>query len=233
MAAVTAVATGTLIAAGVAAAAGVTTSSIAAVNAKKAQGRHADEAARLQGQLDTLEESRPAFNNPYAKLTNQFENMANPYANMTVATEAAQIQAEEADIALANSLDIMMETGMGAGGATSLAQAALQSKRGIAASIQAQEAGNKKMAADGQASVSQQKAQGAAALDKMKAEGDAAEQQDAINWHESQMDRVAGLVDNERQNEMDAKAAKNAAIAGIGDSIVGAAGIAAGGMKPG
>jgi hypothetical protein len=31
---------------------------------------------------------------------------------------------------------------------------------------------------------------------------------------------------------MDAKAAKNAAIAGIGDSIVGAAGIAAGGMKP-
>jgi hypothetical protein len=230
MAALTAAGTAALIAGGIAAAAGVTTSSIAAANAKKAQGIAADESDRLQQQLDTLESSRPTFKNPYEKLSNQFENMSNPYANMTVATEAAQIQAEQADIALANSLDIMMETGMGAGGATSLAQAALQSKRGIAASIQAQEAGNKKLAADGQATVSKLKAEGAAKLDLMKAQGDRLEQEDAINWHESQMDRVATLVDNEKQNELDAKAAKNAAIVGIGDAIVGGASIAAGGM---
>ena len=47
----------------------------------------------------------------------------------------------------------MMETGQAAGGATALAQAALQSKRGIAASINAQEAQNNKMRAEGQASV--------------------------------------------------------------------------------
>ena len=223
---------GSLIAGSVAAAAGVTTSSIAAANAKKAQNKAADAADRMQQQLDTLESSRPTFNNPYEKLSNQFENMSNPYANMTVATEAAQIQAEEADIALANSLDIMMETGMGAGGATALAQAALQSKRGIAASIQAQESGNRKMAAEGEASVAKMRAEGAAQLDLYKAQGDKMEQDDAIGWHESQMDRVAGLVDNERQNEVDAKAAKNAALVGIGDAIVGGASIAAKGIKP-
>lgn len=232
MAAATAVATGALIAGGIALAAGVTTSSIAAANAKKAQDAAGDEASRLEEQLAILEDSRPEFKNPYKKLTNQFENMSNPYANMTVATEAAQIQAEQADIALANSLDIMMETGMGAGGATSLAQAALQSKRGIAASIQAQEAANNKLAADGEASVAKMRAEGAANLDRLKAQGDIMEQQDAIGFHEMQMDRVATMMDNEKQNEADARAAKNAAIVGIGDAVVSGAGIAAGGMKP-
>ena len=40
------------------------------------------------------------------------------------------------------------------------------------------------------------------------------------------LDRVAGQLDNEKQNEMDAKAAKNAAIVGIGDAIVSGASIA-------
>ena len=86
MAAATAVATGALIAGGIALAAGVTTSSIAAANAKKAQDAAGDEASRLEEQLAILEDSRPEFKNPYKKLTNQFENMSNPYANMTVAS---------------------------------------------------------------------------------------------------------------------------------------------------
>ena len=219
-----------LVLGGVATAAGVTTSSIAAANANKAKNAAADEADRLSAQLKGLEDSRPEYKNPYDKLTNQFANLNNPYANMTVATEAAQIQAEEADIALANSLDIMMEQGMGAGGATSLAQAALQSKRGIAASIQAQESQNKQMAAQGEANVAKLRAEGAANLDQMKAQGDSAEQSDAINWHMQKLDRVAGMLDNEKQNEMDAKAAKNAAIVGIGDAVISGASVASGGL---
>jgi hypothetical protein len=76
--------------------------------------------------------------------------MSNPYANLGVATQAAQMQAEEADIALANTLDTLRATGSGAGGATALAQAALRSKKGISASIEQQEAQNDKLRADGE-----------------------------------------------------------------------------------
>ena len=55
------------------------------------------------------------------------------------------MQSEEADIALANTLDTLASTGASAGGATALAQAALQSKKGVAASIQAQEASNNQL----------------------------------------------------------------------------------------
>lgn len=214
------------IAAGVSLVAGVTSNAIAAKRAK-------DEAADQQlikdtqkAALDSLIEDRPEFENPYDNVSNQFENLSNPYANLTVATEAFKMQAEQADQALANSLDVMMETGQAAGGATALAQAALQSKRGIAASINAQEVQNKAMAAEGEASIQTQVAQGAQRLDEMRAQGDILKQQDAINFHEMQMDRTAGLLDNAAQNEMDAKSARSAAIAGIGNSIASSAGIA-------
>ena len=222
-----------LILGGVAIAAGVTAGGVAHKNAKLAEKAAASEGDRLAQQLEGLEQSRPEYKNPYEKLTNQFANLNNPYANMTVATEAAEIQAEQADIALANSLDIMMEQGMGAGGATSLAQAALQSKRGIAASINAQETQNKKMAAQGEANVAKMRAEGQANVDKLKAQGDSAEQSDAINWHMQKLDRVAGMLDNEKQNELDAKAAKNAAIIGIGNSVISGASIASGGIGQG
>ncbi len=227
------VATGVLIAGGIAAAAGATTNAIAANKAKKSRDSQNREASLMQDQLDALESSRPSFKNPYENLTNQFENLNNPYANLTVSTEAAKIQAEEADIALANSLDLMQEQGMGAAGATALAQMALKSKRGIASTINAQETQNKKMAAEGQANIDRQKAEGAQKLDMMRAKGNEMEQRDAINWHEKKLDRTAGLVDNARQNAADADAARNAAIVGIGSSVASGAGIIAGGFKPG
>ncbi len=82
--------------------------------------------------------------------------VTNPYANLGVATEAAEIQMEQTDIALANTLDTIAATGAGAGGATALAQAALQSKRGVSADIQRQEAQNQKLRAQGDQQVSQQ-----------------------------------------------------------------------------
>ena len=75
---------------------------------------------------------------------------SNPYANLSVATQAAEFQAEEADIALANTLDTLMATGASAGGATALANAALRSKRGISADIERQEAQNEQLKAQGQ-----------------------------------------------------------------------------------
>ena len=215
-----AVATSLVIAGAVAAAAGATTQGIAARRAKNEAGDQNEIKNTMQSALDSLVEERPAFNNPYENMTNQFENLDNPYANLTVATEAFKMQAEQADQALANSLDVMMETGQAAGGATALAQAALQSKRGIAATIQAQETQNKSLAAEGEMTTQKLEAEGAQRLDEMKAQGNILEQQDAINFHEAKMDRTAKLLDNAAQNEMDAKAARSAAIAGIGQSVV-------------
>ena len=208
-----------LISAGVAAAAGVTVSSINANQAKKERFRQEDIASTQEQMLADLEASRPEFKNPYENMQNQFKDLNNPYANLTVATEAFKMEAEQADQALANSLDVMMETGKAAGGATALAQAALQSKRGIAASIQAQETQNRKMAAQGEANVAMAKAQGAQRVDELRSRGDAMEQQDAIGFHEMKMDRAAGLMENAQQNAKDAQAARTAAIMGIGDSI--------------
>ena len=61
------------------------------------------------------------------------------------------MQAEQADISLANTLDTLRSTGAGSAGATALAQAALKSKQGIAANIQQQEAQNTMARAKGEA----------------------------------------------------------------------------------
>ena len=112
---------------------------------------------RLKGELSVLEKNRQAIINPYAGVTD-ISSMAkdlsgmvsNPYANLGVATQAADMQIEEADIALANTLDTLRATGASAGGATALAQAALQSKKGVSANIEQQEAANEKLKAQGQ-----------------------------------------------------------------------------------
>ena len=104
----------------------------------------------------------PDLTNPYAGVTNLSDlasdlsgQMYNPYSNIGVATKAAKMQTEQADIALANTLDTLRATGASAGGATALAQAALQSKQGVAASIEKQEADNMKLRAQGEAYLQQ------------------------------------------------------------------------------
>ena len=74
----------------------------------------------------------------------------NPAANLQVATRAAEMQAEQADISLASTLDTLRATGASAGGATALARAAAQSKRNVSASIQQQEARNAQLRAQGE-----------------------------------------------------------------------------------
>lgn len=78
------------------------------------------------------------------------QEIINPYENLAVATQAAEFEAEQADLALANTLDTLRATGAGAGGATALAQAALQSKQGVSASIEKQEVQNQALKAQGE-----------------------------------------------------------------------------------
>ncbi len=70
---------------------------------------------------------------------------------------AAEMEIEQADISLANTLDTLRATGSGAGGATALAQAALSSKKGVSASIEQQEAQNEKLRAQGEQQLQEQK----------------------------------------------------------------------------
>ena len=101
--------TASIIAASIGAAASITTGSIAANKSKK-EGQRQDRQARLQQEaLAALEAERPVMTNPYDNIENEFEDLNNPYANLTVATEAFKMQSEQADQALANSLDVMMK----------------------------------------------------------------------------------------------------------------------------
>jgi hypothetical protein len=94
--------------------------------------------------------------------------VGNPFANLGVATQAAEMQAEEADISLANTLDTLRSTGASAGGATALAQAALQSKKGVSASIEQQEVNNEKLKAQGAADQQRAKLEEAQRIQSVK-----------------------------------------------------------------
>lgn len=140
-------------------------------------------------QMDNLLKNRQAIVNPYSGLTNEM-------ANLGVANKAAEFQAEQSDIALANTLDAMRASGAGAGGATALAQAALQSKKGIAASLQQQEAANQKAAAQGAQDLARMKAEGEQQRFAVQEARDNAD----INRASSQLD----ALDRQFENAMDA-----------------------------
>lgn len=116
----------------------------------KDMSRKEKEYARM---VRELEGSRQAIINPY-------EDVSNPFTNLGVATGAAKMQAEEQDISLANTLDMLSSSGYSAGGATAIAQAALRGKRDIANSIEQQEVRNQELRARGQQAMEMAQAQG-------------------------------------------------------------------------
>jgi len=79
------------------------------------------------------------------------QDLRNPYANLGVATQAAEFEAQQADASLANTLDTMRAGGMGASGATALAREAAKAKQGIGSDIQKQEQANQTKFAEGEA----------------------------------------------------------------------------------
>jgi len=116
------------------------------------------------------------------------QDLANPYANLQVATQASIMQAEQADISLASSLDTLRATGASAGGATALARAAAQSKRGVSASIEQQEAKNAQLRAQGELQSAQIRQQGQVAAFKAQEEREL-----------TQLDRESSLEDSYNQ----------------------------------
>lgn len=124
-----------------------------AIMSGRQSGRARRRARQFERKLSEIESNRQAVVNPFA-------NVTNPYENLQVATGAARMQAEEQDISLANTLDTLRATGASAGGATALAQAALRGKQGIANTIQQQEATNARLRAEGQANQERLMAQG-------------------------------------------------------------------------
>jgi hypothetical protein len=174
----------------------------------------AREKAKLQKKLDSLEANRQEIINPYEGVESLSSMISNPFANLGVATQAAEMQAEEADIALANTLDTIRATGASAGGATALAQAALRSKKGVAANIEQQEANNEKLRAQGEQRMQQAKL----AEEIRLQQADVAGQQFVFGQREAremqQLDRTAAMLGAQQQREAQAQADKTGAITG-------------------
>lgn len=145
-------------------------------------------------------------------IENPFANLSNPYENLAVATQAAEIKMEQTDQALANTLDTLRETGAASGGATAIANAALKSKQGVAASIEQQEVNNQKLQAQGQLQVDIAKGEGETVRMKMQENRDINE----LNRLQAQSDMAQYRRDMSIQTGLsalgDAAAVRNAGI---------------------
>lgn len=241
MAAVTALA--------VAAGASVVGGLVQSNQAGQAAKGYANESERKAAEIAELEKNRQAIPNPYANvkdlsgIAKDLSSMvSNPFANLGVATQAAKMQAEESNISLANTLDTLRATGASAGGATALAQAALQSKQGVAASIEKQEADNEKLKAKGEQDKQDKKMEEAQRLQQAKyAEGIRMQtaESEGIKFkygeQESRdiakLNRLAGQQAQAQQNEAQARQAQSAAIGGAISAVGSLAGGFAGGGK--
>jgi hypothetical protein len=179
----------------------------AAMNNKKANDLEQDVSA-AQGVINDILNNRPPVYDASDKIRSMKGMVQNPFANLPVATQAAEMQAEQTDIALANALDTAERSGLGAGGATALAQAAAKSKQGIAASIEQQEAQNQRLKAQGE----QQKN---AKLMELESSAIAAEERAALGEDarvQAQLDRAYGESDFLRSRQMGFEDAADAAL---------------------
>jgi hypothetical protein len=200
--------------------------------------RRKEKAARrekqaLQRKLTSLENSRQPITDPYAGVTNLSglaadlsSQMSNSMANLSVATQAAEMEIEQADISLANTLDTLRATGSGAGGATALAQAALSSKKGVSASIEKQEAQNEKLRAQGEQDLQarqmqeQQRLQGIQISEGQRVQG-ARAQGAAFTFgakedrEMQQLDRVSTQLSGAEARQMQAGSDRTGALTGM------------------
>ena len=145
----------------------------AAANAQDELQIARDRTIAAQTEMNDALESRQDIINPYAGITDLSglardltSQITNPFNNLTVSTAAAKMQAEETDVALANTLDTLEQTGASAGGATALAMAALKSKQSVAATIEKQEAANDQLQAQGEAQMNREKVAASQAYDQ-------------------------------------------------------------------
>ena len=186
--------------------------------ARKAMKDAEKEKRRLKSKLANLEANRQEIINPYEGIQDLSGMISNPFANLSVATGAAEMQIEEADISLANTLDTMRATGASAGGATALAQAALKSKKGVSASIEAQEKANEDKRARGQQFMEQRAVAEAERVQNADVSGREFVYSERERREQQQLDRTASLIGMAETTRAQATADQTSAISGgIGD----------------
>tara|TARA_R110000796_G_scaffold19838_1_gene59394 strand:- start:846 stop:1511 length:666 start_codon:yes stop_codon:yes gene_type:complete len=207
----------------------IVSSVIAGKSAREEQRRALREKKRLEKKMAQLEADRQDVINPYAGIQDLSSMITNPFANLSVATGAAEMKIEEADISLANTLDTMRATGASAGGATALAQAALRSKKDVANSIELQEKSNEDKRARGE-----EKQQAALTTEQQRlqnadVQGRGFVYSETEKREMGQLDRTAGLIEMatgvEAQAKADALSAKLGVVGGITDTVGGVAGM--------
>jgi ribosomal protein S8E len=207
--------------------------------ARKAEQKAQQERDRIQRQMAAFEANRQDVINPYANVTSNAEmidemrgNLSNPFASLGVATQAAEIQMEQTDIALANTLDTLQATGASAGGATALAQAAKQSKKEVSANIEQQEAQNEKLRAQGEQELqakemqlSQMEMAESARVQSAQAQGQAFMFNAQENRDMATLDRMSGQESQARADIANAQTAQAAAtgamISGVSSAATG------------
>ena len=188
----------------------------------------------MNAKMAQLEANRQEIINPYEGAENLSGMMSNPMANLGVATQATEMQIEQTDMALANTLDTLAASGASAGGATALAQAALQSKKGVAANIEQQEAQNDKLRAQGEQQLQsarmseQQRIQGIAISEGQRVQAaDAAGKQFKFNAQEQRTNMEIGMAQQEMQMAQQAASAADSSMgAAIGGAIGGIGSVA-------
>lgn len=188
-------------------------------------GRRRREAANLrraqQRKIAQLEASRQEIINPYAGVKDLSAMLSNPYANLQVATSAAEMQAQETDISLASTLDVLRATGLGAGGATALARAAARGKQEIAADIERQEAENIRLRAQGEAALQEARMREAQRVQEAEVSGEAFVYGQREAREIAALERAQGMLEQAQMGEAGAISAQQAAFGGIAGSLAG------------
>jgi len=118
-------------------------------------GRRKREEAAARAEFDAQRQALVDYNfsNPFAGLENVAEDL-------TVNQQASQFQAQQADAALAQSMQAAIASGGAAGGAQAIAQAALASRQGISADLARQEQANQMARVNQAANLQKFEAQG-------------------------------------------------------------------------
>ena len=178
---------------------------------------------KLNSKLNSLEANRQDIINPYADVTSTADMLSNPFTQLSVSTAAMDMQIEQTDQALANTLDALRQTGGGAGSATALAQAALQSKKDVAADIERQEVQNDKARVQGEANLQRDLIAEEQRMQSVDVQGKQFVYSETEQREQQQLDRVSNQIAAQQQNLATAQANQSAATSGMFNALGGIA----------
>ena len=178
---------------------------------------------KLNSKLNSLEANRQDIINPYADVTSTADMLSNPFTQLSVSTAAMDMQIEQTDQALANTLDTLRQTGGGAGSATALAQAALQSKKDVAADIERQEVQNDKARIQGEANLQKDLIAEEQRMQSIDVQGKQFVYSETEQREQQQLDRVSNQIAAQQQNLATAQANQSAATSGMFSALGGIA----------